>query len=63
MDYLPGLQDFAQWRIESDMGLRQSINKSLSLTVSWINEFDNNPGVDGVRKNDATILSAIGYEF
>ena len=63
MDYLPGLQDFAQWRIESDMGLRQSINKSLSLTVSWIDEFDNNPGVDGVRKNDATILSAIGYEF
>ena len=44
------MEDFGQWRIESDMGLRQSINKSLSLTVSWIDEFDNNPGVDGVRK-------------
>ncbi|MEK6728946.1 MAG: DUF481 domain-containing protein, partial [Planctomycetota bacterium] len=63
LDYLPGMEDFGQWRIESDMGLRQSINKSLSLTVSWIDEFDNNPGVDGVRKNDATILSAIGYNF
>lgn len=63
MDYLPGMEDFGQWRIESDMGLRQSINKSLSLTVSWIDEFDNNPGVDGVSKNDATILSAIGYQF
>ena len=63
LDYLPGMEDFSQWRIESDMGLRQGISKSLSLTVSWIDEFDNNPGVDGVRKNDATILSAIGYQF
>lgn len=63
LDYLPGMEDFAQWRIESDMGLRQSISKSLSLTVSWIDEFDNNPGVVNVRKNDATILSAIGYNF
>jgi len=57
------MEDFGQWRIKSDMGLRQSINKSLSLIVSWIDEFDNNPGADGVRKNDATVLSAIGYEF
>lgn len=63
LDYLPGLEDYSQWRIESDMGLRQSINKSLSLTVSWIDEYDNNPGADDVCKNDATILSAIGYNF
>lgn len=63
LDYLPGMEDFAQWRIESDMGLRQSITKSLSLTVSWIDEFDNDPGADGAHKNDAIILSTIGYNF
>ena len=63
VDYLPVPEDFADWRLESDTGLRQSLTKSLSFNLSWINDYDNQPGAENVRRNDATILSTIGYNF
>lgn len=63
LDYLPNLEDYTGWRIESDMGLRYSINKSLSLNVNWINDYDNKPSAGDIGKNDATILSTLGYNF
>lgn len=62
-DFLPVPEDFADWRLESDMGLRHSLTKSLSLNMNWINQYDNQPSSENVSKNDATILSTIGYNF
>lgn len=63
VDYLPVPEDFADWRLESDTGLRQTLTKSLSFNLSWINEYDNQPSAENVKRNDATILSTIGYNF
>ena len=63
VDYLPVLEDFVDWRLESDMGLRHKLTKSLSFNLSWINDYDNQPSAENVSKNDATILSTIGYNF
>ncbi|HWR32757.1 MAG TPA: DUF481 domain-containing protein [Chitinophagaceae bacterium] len=62
-DFLPVPADFADWRLESDIGLRHSLTKSLSLNMNWINQYDNQPSAENVSKNDATILSTIGYNF
>lgn len=63
VDFLPVPGDIEDWRLESDVGLRHGLTKSLSLNLNWINEYDNKPGVENVSKNDATILSTIGYNF
>ena len=63
VDFLPVPQDLVDWRLESDMGLRHKLTKSLSLNLSWINQYDNKTSAENVSKNDATILSTIGYNF
>lgn len=63
VDYLPVAEDLVDWRLESDMGLRHKLTKSLSLNMNWINQYDNQPSAENVSKNDATILSTIGYNF
>lgn len=62
-DFLPVPEDVADWRLESDMGLRHKLTRSLSLNLNWINQYDNQPSAENVSKNDATILSTIGYNF
>lgn len=63
VDFLPVPEDAADWRLESDMGLRHNLTKSLSLNLNWINQYDNKTSAENVSKNDATILSTIGYNF
>ena len=63
VDFLPVPQDLVDWRLESDMGLRHKLTKSLSLNLSWINQYDNKTSAENLSKNDATILSTIGYNF
>ncbi|HHT9112673.1 MAG: DUF481 domain-containing protein [Planctomycetes bacterium] len=63
VDFLPVPEDVADWRLESDMGLRHNLTKSLSLNLNWINQYDNKTSAENVSKNDATILSTIGYNF
>jgi putative salt-induced outer membrane protein YdiY len=63
VDYLPVLEDFIDWRLESDMGLRHKLTKSLSLNLNWINQYDNKTTAENVSNNDATILSTLGYNF
>ena len=63
VDFLPMPQDLVDWRLESDMGLRHNLTKSLSLNLNWINQYDNKTSAENVSKNDATILSTIGYNF
>jgi len=62
-DFLPVPHDIVDWRLESDMGLRHKLTKSLSLNMNWINQYDNQPSAENVSKNDATILGTIGYNF
>ncbi len=63
VDYLPVLEDSVDWRLESDMGLRHKLTKSLSLNLNWINQYDNKISAENVSNNDATILSTLGYNF
>lgn len=63
VDFLPAVEKYLKWRAESDIGLRQRLNKHLSWNISWINQYNSDPGVEGIRRNDATILSTIGYNF
>lgn len=62
VDFLPSPNDFIKWRLESDVGLRHNLNESLSLNISWLDQYDSEP-VEGVSNNDATIISTIGYNF
>jgi putative salt-induced outer membrane protein YdiY len=63
VDFLPAVEKYLKWRAESDIGLRQRLNKHLSWNISWINQYTSDPGVEGISRNDAIILSTIGYNF
>ncbi|UJS18056.1 MAG: DUF481 domain-containing protein [Candidatus Jettenia sp.] len=63
VDFIPAVDNLIQWRLESDVGLRQRLNKHISWNISWINQYDSDPSAEGVKNNDATILSTIGYNF
>jgi putative salt-induced outer membrane protein YdiY len=63
LDFLPVPGDAENWRLESDMGFRHALSKHLSVNLSWIDDYDNKPSAKDVGKNDATILSSVGYNF
>lgn len=63
VDFIPVVDSPIQWRLESDVGLRQKLNEHISWNISWINQYDSDPSAEGVSNNDATILSTIGYNF
>ncbi|TLD40076.1 MAG: hypothetical protein JETT_3663 [Candidatus Jettenia ecosi] len=63
VDFIPAVDNLIQWRLESDVGLRQRLNSHISWNISWINQYDSDPSAEGVKNNDATILSTIGYNF
>lgn len=63
VDFLPSMEDLIKWRLESDIGLRHKLNEHLSWNISWVNQYDSDPEIPGVKNNDATILSTIGYNF
>ncbi|MDR4508540.1 MAG: DUF481 domain-containing protein [Candidatus Brocadiaceae bacterium] len=63
VDYLPQLEDSEDWRLESDTGMRFAVNKSISLNFGWTNDYDNKPGGEDVKRNDAKVIGTLGYNF
>ncbi len=58
----PALTDFGTIRIRSESSLSFSINKSLSLRLSWIDEYNSEPP-HGADENDFTFMTSLVYSF
>jgi putative salt-induced outer membrane protein len=59
----PSISDFGSFRLVSTTALATPLSKSLDLRVSLVNEYDNDPEVSGVEKNDMTFRTTLVYRF
>ena len=59
----PSISDFGSFRLVSTTALATPLSESLDLRVSLVNEYDNDPEVSGVEKNDMTFRTTVVYRF
>jgi len=59
----PSISDFGSFRLVSSTSLATPLSESLDLRVSLVNEYDNDPEVSGVEKNDMTFRTTVVYRF
>ena len=58
----PALTDFGNYRVHSESAFNFSINDSLGLRLSLIDDYNSDPP-EGTKKNDLTFLSSLVYSF
>jgi len=60
--FYPALSDSGAYRIHSETALTVSINKSLALRLSLLDDYNSEPPAD-TEKNDLTLMSSLVYSF
>lgn len=61
-EYVQSAEDSADWRLDSSMGIKHNLTKSLSLNLELLDQYDNTPGVDK-EKEDRAVIGSVGYNF
>ena len=57
-EYLPKVDDFSDYLLETELGVEAAINTRMSLRVVLRDKYDSTPGED-LEKNDLTLISGI----
>ncbi len=55
--------DFGTFRLVSNTSLTTPLSESLDLRISLVDEYDNDPEVAGVKKNDLTFRTTLVFRF
>ncbi len=61
-EFLPQVDDFSNYIINSEVGIEASIARNLSLQTYMDDSYDSKPA-PGREKNDTRLVSAISYKF
>lgn len=61
-EYVQSADEPADWRLDSGMGLKRNLTKSLSLNLELLDQYDNTPG-EGKEKEDRAVIGSVGYNF
>lgn len=61
-EYIQSSEDRDDWRLDSGIGIKHNITKSLSLNLDFLDQYDNTPGEDK-EKEDRALLGSVGYTF
>jgi putative salt-induced outer membrane protein YdiY len=56
------IDDSDNWTLKSEAALASTLTKNLSLIVSVTHAYDNDPP-PGVKENDVTVMTALGFAF
>ncbi len=59
----PSISDFGTFRLVSSTSLTTPLSESLDLRISLVDEYDNDPEVAGVKKNDLTFRTTLVFRF
>jgi putative salt-induced outer membrane protein YdiY len=62
VEYLPQVDRWGNYIINSEIGVDTALTKKTSLKVFAIDSYDNEPA-PGRKKNDLKLVTAIGYKF
>ena len=63
MQILPNLTTWGRYRIDFHIGLDYELFNDFFLGLSFFDNYDNKPPVEGTEKNDFGITTSIGYKF
>ncbi|MBC6932639.1 MAG: DUF481 domain-containing protein [Candidatus Brocadia sp.] len=61
-EYVQSAEEAADWRLDSGMGIKHNLTKSLSLNLELLDQYDNTPG-EGKEKEDRAVIGSVGYNF
>ncbi|MFN3531291.1 MAG: YdiY family protein [Candidatus Brocadia sp.] len=61
-EYVQSAQDRADWRLDSGMGIKHNLTKSLTLNLELLDQYDNTPA-EGKEKEDRSVIGSVGYNF
>lgn len=59
---LPDVTEWWRYRLNADANVRAPLTKTVSLRLGLNNRFDTSPR-PGVKKNDFSLQSGIGFDF
>jgi putative salt-induced outer membrane protein YdiY len=62
LEYLPVVDDFDDYLLNSEIGVEAAINASASLRLVVKNAYDSTPAVDR-EKSDTTVIGALAYQL
>jgi len=58
----PSLGDIGEYHLKSETALVNSLSDAMSLKISFIDEYNSNPG-GSIKKNDYRLISSVVYQF
>lgn len=61
-EYIQSVEDTDDWRLDSGLGVRHNLTKSIALSAELLNQYDNTPP-EGNQKDDTIIIGSVGYNF
>jgi len=61
-EYLPQLDDLANYLLNFEVGIETDISKAFKLQVYVVDNYDNEPAT-GRKKNDVKLVAAVAYKF
>lgn len=62
LEYLPLVDDFGDYLLNSEIGVEAAINSSASIRLVLKNAYDSTPATDR-EKSDTTIIGALAYQL
>lgn len=60
--YIQSVENSEYWRLDSGLGARHNLTKSIALSLELLHQYNNAPP-EGNQKDDTTIIGSIGYNF
>ena len=61
-EYIQSVENSDDWRLDSGLGARHNLTKSIALSLELLNQYDNTPS-EGNQKDDTIIIGSVGYNF
>ncbi|MCF6156509.1 MAG: DUF481 domain-containing protein [Candidatus Brocadia sp.] len=61
-EYVQSVENQEDWRLDSGVGVRHNLTKSIALSFEILNQYDNTP-LEGNQKDDTTMIGSVGYNF
>ncbi|GAB63016.1 MAG: DUF481 domain-containing protein [Candidatus Jettenia sp.] len=61
-EYVQSAENTSDWRVDSGLGVRHNLTKSIALSLELLDQYDNTPA-EGAEKEDRTLIGSVGYSF
>ncbi len=61
-EFVESVEDTSDWRVDTGLGVRHSLTKSIAVSLEFLDQYDNTPA-EGKEKEDRTFIGSVGYNF